>query len=695
MFAQYNQHYQQQGGAAVSTSGMVWNGSAWVAAGRGQVAPTGGHSTYSTGSYGAQAAAEQPSALVTKYTEYYHQWTARAKQHEERAQRLPPNSPQRSEADSHVQWSKYYADSSSRAAHHFHNTPHTPPTFELPPAPPAAGQQQPQPQPQAVQQQSSAKNNSRWDAEPQKASDSDGPPDGLKRYVHRCLQQCTNPEQTKAVERETERVIAKALQNGTLHTTNWDSAPLIPISGAKRDFASPAQHGHPQSSKKQKLVSSNDSYYGPGGGAGQHGGQGQSGGGYYGPSSSSPRSNNGTHTPPRNSYHQPPSQQQQHSKYQHGHYGYENNNQDFIAVPQFGKKNGKKSNKYVNPNSTKSVLSCADDGFKRSTDALAKRANRFSGAGGNASVRNAKAKGIDDRYLGKGIIGGNKQLDENDYEHMKVKGTCMKLEKQYLRLTAPPKAELVRPLEILQQHLKNLKAEWKFEKKRDYLWFCSEMKSMRQDLTVQHISNALTVEVYEFHARIALQEADLNEFNQAQTQLRILYDDLDDPKALENQNEFVAYLVIYFVMLSLNKKYTGGSSDILNLMLSLTPSQRADSAIQHALEVRASIAEIIDYHKFFRLYASCPNLGGKLMDLMVPTVRHWSLQRICGACRPTVEVVYVLNGLGLKTAEPQDVEEGRRFLLSCGCVLSEDGKDIKTKESVVRESDLQEKRSLI
>ena len=96
------------------------------------------------------------------------------------------------------------------------------------------------------------------------------------------------------------------------------------------------------------------------------------------------------------------------------------------------------------------------------------------------------------------------------------------------------------------------------------------------------------MDVYETHARIALEKTDLNEYNQCQTQLKELYEILDRQgvvSALKNQNEFIAYRIIYYVFLTgFNKKYEGGSSDIFKIMLSLSASQRSNPTIMFALK---------------------------------------------------------------------------------------------------------------
>ena len=122
-----------------------------------------------------------------------------------------------------------------------------------------------------------------------------------------------------------------------------------------------------------------------------------------------------------------------------------------------------------------------------------------------------------------------------------VVGTCQDLEKAYFRLTAPPRAETVRPQAVLERTLEHLKAKWCAERNYDYI--CNQFKSMRQDLTVQHIQSAFTVKVYEQHARVALEMGDMGEYNQCQTQLRALYSqDLGG-----HPEEFLAYRILYLI----------------------------------------------------------------------------------------------------------------------------------------------------
>ncbi len=67
-----------------------------------------------------------------------------------------------------------------------------------------------------------------------------------------------------------------------------------------------------------------------------------------------------------------------------------------------------------------------------------------------------------------------------------------------------PHPSTVRPEPILKNALELVKKKWKASE-CDYEYACSQLKSIRQDCTVQRIKNEFTVKVYETHARVALE----------------------------------------------------------------------------------------------------------------------------------------------------------------------------------------------
>jgi len=158
----------------------------------------------------------------------------------------------------------------------------------------------------------------------------------------------------------------------------------------------------------------------------------------------------------------------------------------------------------------------------------------------------------------------------------------MDLEKQYLRLTTMPDPSQVRPEAVLKKSLKMLKKKWK-SKEADYSSINEQFRSIRQvknkkinlekDMTIQHIKNEFTIKVYETHARIALESFDMDQFNQCQTQLAILYKD----GLIGKEVEFVAYRIIYT---SLQKiKF-----DLRHTLKEIRPEMKETIEIQHALK---------------------------------------------------------------------------------------------------------------
>jgi hypothetical protein len=199
------------------------------------------------------------------------------------------------------------------------------------------------------------------------------------------------------------------------------------------------------------------------------------------------------------------------------------------------------------------------------------------------------------------------QKEDEETTDAPVIGTNQSLEKSYFRLTAPPKPETVRPLHVLEKTLVMLTKKWKAEKNYNYI--CNQFKSLRQDLTVQHIKNAFTVKVYEIHARISLEKGDLGEYNQCQTQLKALY-----TQNLEGRPaEFKAYRILYFV-------YTCNKTDMNDVLAELTFADKSQKWIKHALDVRSALA-LGNYHKFFKLYLEAENMGSYLMDMFIERER--------------------------------------------------------------------------
>jgi SAC3 family protein LENG8/THP3 len=86
-------------------------------------------------------------------------------------------------------------------------------------------------------------------------------------------------------------------------------------------------------------------------------------------------------------------------------------------------------------------------------------------------------------------------------------GRSQVLERPYLRLTTAPDPSVVRPPEVLKQTMELLKKKWRAE--GNYSYICDQFKSIRQDLMVQRIKTSFTVQVYELHARIALEKVSI------------------------------------------------------------------------------------------------------------------------------------------------------------------------------------------
>jgi hypothetical protein len=185
----------------------------------------------------------------------------------------------------------------------------------------------------------------------------------------------------------------------------------------------------------------------------------------------------------------------------------------------------------------------------------------------------------------------------------KIRGTSTTLEKPYFRLTSAPKVSSIRPLQVLKESLKLVREKY-IEKNEDYSYACEQLKSIRQDLTVQNINNRFTAHVYETHGRISLEEGDLSEYNQCQSRLQ----ELRKIGVRISHSEFDCYRILHSIFqhnqLELVSILRELAADISNCTTS-----NGVSPLSFAIEV-IKASRNLNTKKFFSLYKSPPGLSG-------------------------------------------------------------------------------------
>jgi hypothetical protein len=130
------------------------------------------------------------------------------------------------------------------------------------------------------------------------------------------------------------------------------------------------------------------------------------------------------------------------------------------------------------------------------------------------------------------------------------------------------------------------------------------------------------------------------EYNQCQSMLKTLYD-LGIPGKVE---EFTAYRILMFLH-GRNRTGTVTAQMMLHILAhqppfslelnlyvgQLTPKQKSNPAVKHALDVQRAMA-MGNYHKFFDLYLSAPNMGAYIMDHFIARERVRTLLVLTKAC---------------------------------------------------------------
>ncbi|VDN26224.1 unnamed protein product [Gongylonema pulchrum] len=275
---------------------------------------------------------------------------------------------------------------------------------------------------------------------------------------------------------------------------------------------------------------------------------------------------------------------------------------------------------------------------ERSNAQREERARRFAR---DDDVRRTKFSDMRQRVDWSIDRGGDEGTSDN------IVGTCTDIEKSYFRLTSAPDPSAIRPLEILEKALKLVQQN--YTNNRDYTYANDQLRSIRQDLManqsvkrrrlyhIQCIRTDFTVKVYETNARIALEQGDREEYNQCQSQLKLLYREIPNSP---NRYEFTSYRLLYYISVA-------NTIDQTTLLSELDEKAREDPCIEFALKTREAWA-LGNYVKLFRLYEHAPRMASYVMDLFLERERKAALNACLKSFRPTITVSALVSLLGLE-----------------------------------------------
>lgn len=128
--------------------------------------------------------------------------------------------------------------------------------------------------------------------------------------------------------------------------------------------------------------------------------------------------------------------------------------------------------------------------------------------------------------------------------------------------------------------------------------------------------------------------ADLDQFNQCQTQLHYMYKlKLEGGSYMVSLfiyliyiyylQEFLAYKILYQILCEMDM-------EVLRTLRQLTDDEKKEDCIIHALNVRKALASG-NYGRFFKLYKDAPNMGFYLIGIFIDKHRIICLQKLAFA----------------------------------------------------------------
>lgn len=229
-----------------------------------------------------------------------------------------------------------------------------------------------------------------------------------------------------------------------------------------------------------------------------------------------------------------------------------------------------------------------------------------------------------------------------DWSLFAVLGTCDILEKRFFRLIGAPDPAAVRPEPALTRTLTHLRA--RALENAPYLYLSDQLKSVRQDLVVQHIRGRLAVEVYEWHAQLALIAGDAAELSQCLVQLSELWALAraeGGARALAAETSELDFAAVRLV----TSAHAGDASGAASILSTLPKGTLCDTRIRHALNVRAALSAD-NALRFFALKAAAQPLTIAAMEWCVARVRTRALAAIVKSGAPKGSAALPLDFIG-------------------------------------------------
>ncbi|CAL1280246.1 unnamed protein product [Larinioides sclopetarius] len=486
-------------------------------------------------------------------------------------------------------------------------------------------------------------------------------PESLKNYVARCFDKCETNIDKDQVELILKGKLMKANTEGTLRTKDWDNEPLPSIHSDRIKQEQQQQQQNNPSMMYQKLQNNLKNQDKKMSTPNSRSFQNKTRVGSY---HSRSRSRSRSYSRSRSRSRTPPRKVFRRRKYS-------------SSSESSGDSRGSKkmlSSSVISPSdirSTKNTPNSSKNKKKRkkgkqpftiepefcTDERLMKRAARFETKNGKTPKANILFTICNTPSF---------TIDENgadmEWGSDAVIGTCQDLEKPFLRLTGAVDPTGVRPEEVLVKSLAMVKKHW--IENQDYHFACEQLKSIRQDLVVQCIRSKFTVQVYETHARIALEKGDHTEFNQCQSQLKVLYQEVKEG----NRLEFTGYHILYTM-------YTENAIELKNLLADLKNDEKQDEVVSHALKL-AKACSNNNYSRFFKLYISAPKMSSFIIDWFIERIRKAALKAFIKSFRPNIPISYIQSALAFPSAE-----ECLAFLTKTNIVFADAGL-INCKESV-------------